>query len=219
LTSGAHREGDLLVYIDPQTQQPVAYQWGGLLSPGILEVRNDWRGRGIGIGIGKSMVEHCLAVAAQAGDDLLWIQCTPSSSIPFWQHMGFTILRGHVSHEQENHAYRVLSRVHGPQEGDATAQVSIEWFPECRKWDKATAPAVAQVLKGVWLDNELALAQRASFFRRLVDGDVVVRVVVDGQEWYFDKAKYESALALGVEDCRNGFRVDTLYRPSRLLVK
>lgn len=56
-------------------KQPVAYQWGGLLRPDILEVRNDMRGRGIG----KELVEHCLALAADAGEDILYIQCKPST--------------------------------------------------------------------------------------------------------------------------------------------
>ena len=36
LTVKAHEEGKLLIYVDTQSQQPVAYQWGGLVTPGIL---------------------------------------------------------------------------------------------------------------------------------------------------------------------------------------
>jgi len=209
LTTKAHDEGGLLVYIDPQSHAPVAYQWGGLLSPGILDVRNGMRGHGIG----KALVEHCLALADEAGEDLLSIQCKPSTSIPFWQAMGFTLLGNKEPHEQENYAYRVMQRVRGPFDGDSTSEVAIEWYPEERKWDAAVPAVESQSIQGAWFGDELELEERASFFADLVPHDVVVRIVVDGQEWYCDKAKYERAEFVGVERCRNGYRVDTLSRP------
>lgn len=213
LTARAHQNGELLVYLDERSSRPLGYQWGGLVTPGILEVRNDARGRGIG----KALVEHSLALAAATGEDLLWIQCEPRSSIPFWQRMGFTLLADKVAHghplEQGPYAYRVMPRMRGPWEGEATAQVSLEWFSERRKWDKTLAPVATQVLQATWFDDELELPERASFFHRLAEGDTVVRITVDGVEWYCDKAKYEGAESLGVEVCTNGFRVDTLYRP------
>lgn len=214
LTVSAHEEERMLVYIDPHTQQPVAYQWGGLIRPGILEVRSDMRGHGIG----KALVEHSLALATQAGHDLLWIKCKPNSSIAFWQRMGFTLLVDESTYEQENYAYRVMLRVRGPWEGSATAQVVIEWFPECRKWDKTIAPVVTQVIEGAWFGDQLELTERASFFCLLVERDVIVRFVVDGHELYCDKAKYERASELGVEACENGFRIDTLHLSSSALV-
>ena len=102
LTVKKHAEGELLVYVDPQTQQSVAYQWGGLISPGILEVRDDMRGRGLG----KALVEHSLALAAEAREDMLLIQCKPSTSIPFWEARGFALISDKPSHERANYAYR-----------------------------------------------------------------------------------------------------------------
>ena len=63
LTKKQHERGELLVYIDEQANEPVAYQWGGLVRPGILEVRDDMRERGIG----RALVAHRLATAAAAG--------------------------------------------------------------------------------------------------------------------------------------------------------
>lgn len=84
LTVDAHEAGKLLVYVDEGSQEVVAYQWGALVHPGILEVRNDMRGRGIA----KALVAHRLAEAAEAGHDVLRIQCAPRSSIPFWGEHG-----------------------------------------------------------------------------------------------------------------------------------
>jgi hypothetical protein len=40
LTEEMHRAGRLLVYIDAKSKDAVAYQWGGLITPGVLEVKN-----------------------------------------------------------------------------------------------------------------------------------------------------------------------------------
>jgi GNAT superfamily N-acetyltransferase len=87
LTEKCHHERELLVYIDGETSEPVAYQWGGLLQPGILEVRYDMRRKGIG----KKLVERRIAQAYKLDQCLLLIQCKPSTSIPFWKSMGFTL--------------------------------------------------------------------------------------------------------------------------------
>ena len=54
LTLESQQEGRLIIY--EAGNEPVAYQWGGLIQPGILEVRTDCRGTGIG----RALVEHRL---------------------------------------------------------------------------------------------------------------------------------------------------------------
>ena len=53
LTIESHNAGELLVYIDSETNKAIAYQWGGLITPGILEVRADKRRQGIGKALTK----------------------------------------------------------------------------------------------------------------------------------------------------------------------
>src|SRR4051812_46562674 len=85
-----HAKRKLLVYIDAPSGQPVGFQIGGLLAPGILQVRKDFRRRGIA----TKLVEHCIAQARRANGPFLKIQCTQESSIPFWLKMGFNLYRG-----------------------------------------------------------------------------------------------------------------------------
>jgi GNAT superfamily N-acetyltransferase len=211
LTEKAHKEGRLQVYVDPASQAPVAYQWGGLIYPGILEVRNDMRGRGIG----RVLVEHCLALAADAGEDMLQIQCKPSNSIPFWEAMGFALIVDKPPHERGDYAYRIMRREWGPWEGgDRPARVTVEWYPEARKWDDTVPPSATQNVDGAWYDDELELNERAQFFEGPFGNNTVVHIVVDGREWYCNKARYSEACDLGVEGCANGYRIDTLYRPT-----
>ena len=203
LTRESHDEGKLQVYVDPESQTPVAYQWGGLLRPGILEVRHDLRGRGIG----KEFVEHCLAQAAQAGEYILCIQCKPSTSIAFWRGMGFQL---DDEGGRESYATRMAREsLELPKDGDPV-QVTLEWFPERRKWEASTLPVLAQAIEGRLLGGEVWLSERALCPGRIEDGDAVLRVTVDGQEWYCDKAKYERAEELGVERCSNGYFIEVL---------
>jgi GNAT superfamily N-acetyltransferase len=208
LTKKSHDEGRLLVYIDPASQAPVAYQWGGLVVPGILEVRNDMRGRGIG----QVLVEHCLALAKQAREHILCIQCKPSTSIPFWQRMGFQLTEG--GNSREHYAMRLIQeKLELPDDG-TPVDVVLEWFPERGKWEAATPAVSRHKVRGVLLDGEAWLEERVLGVRRIENGDAVLRVVVDGHEWYCDKAKYEEAEDLGVERCLNGFFVEFLYEPA-----
>lgn len=206
LTAECHEEGRLLVYIDPKTQEPVAYQWGGLVRPGILEVRDNCRGRGLG----KELVEHCLALTVDADEPILVIHCKPSTSIPFWQRMGFQLL----SNEErgENYAVRLVQRQFELLDEGEPVDVTIEWFPEERKWEASTPPALAQTIRGSLFEGEVALAERIMFYKDLVERDPVVRVRVNDREWYCDKAKYEEAEYLGLQRCTNGFYADVLYQ-------
>ena len=210
LTQRLHEEGKLLVYIlDEDSGEPVAYQWGGLLQSGILEVRDDLRGRGIG----KALVEHRLFEAAEAGEDILHIQCKPSTSIPFWQRMGFEL---RPDSDGTNYAVRYMQReLELPSEGKPV-QVLVEWFPEARKWESTTRAIRTLSIAGVLVEgDEVRLAERALCSDEEVERDLVLRVCVNGQEWYCDKAKYAAADELGVERCRNGFFLDVLYRPEQ----
>lgn len=209
LTLRMHEEGRLLVYIDEETGKPVAYQWGGLLQSGILEVRHDMRRRGIG----EALVAHRLAEAVEAGEDILHIQCKPSTSIPFWQNMGFEVRE---SDDGKNYALRYMPRkLELPCEGKPV-QLLVEWFPEARTREPATRAVRTLHIAGVLVeDDEVCLAERALCSDEEVDLDLVLRVCVDGQEWFCDKAKYAAADELGVERCRNGFFLDILYRPEQ----
>jgi GNAT superfamily N-acetyltransferase len=204
-----HQRGQLLVYIDGVTGSPVAYQRGGLLQPGILHVRHDMRGRGIG----KALVAHRLQEAFQAGEDILHIECTPSTSIPFWKRMGFELRRGD---DDKNWALRYMRRTLELPKGGKPVRVLVEWFPEAQRWEPATRPVRTLHITGVLVDDEdVYLAERALCCEEEVEGAVVLRVRVDGQEWYCGKATSAAAEELGVQRCLNGFFLDMLFRPEQ----
>lgn len=135
LTEACHWDGELLVYVDGESGDPVAYQWGGLVRPGILEVRHDMRGKGIG----KKLVARRIAQAYERDQCLLVIQCKPSSSVPFWKSMGFTVLN---SVGGDNYAYRILEKKYELPSEAIPVSVVIRFFPEERKW-KDDVPALS----------------------------------------------------------------------------
>ena len=204
LTLECQREAEVIVFVDEASHEPVAYQWGSLIQPGILEVRADKRGSGIG----RILVEHRLADAHDRNEDILYIQCKPSSSIPFWQRMGFQLVD---SGDGSQHAYRIMPRaLELPSNGEAV-RVEVQWHPEHRKWAPATTPMTTLAPDAARTpDGDIRFAERVHCLDRTQPGDLVLRVVVDGEEVYCDKAKYREAQELGVQPCRNGFYLDAL---------
>lgn len=203
LTLDCHKRSDLWVCADSESGEPVGYHWGDLLSSGVLQVRSSHRGQGIG----RMLVESSVARALRKRQMLLHIHCTPSSSIPFWTKMGFQI------YDDEGHATRILSkRLALPRQG-ASESVEIQIFPEARKWSpelsatRTILPTAKRLPGGV-----VRLGERVAFFDRLNsdDGDPLLRILVGGEERYFDKAKYGGARKLGVKECHNGWYIDVI---------
>ena len=205
LIKKCHDEGKLIVYVDGASGVAVAFQFGGLLAPGILEVRHDMRCRGIG----RKLVEDLIEEARKNDEPFLRIECTPPSSIPFWKKMGFTLYR---SKSDKNLAYRVLEWKHElPVEG-RSVRAEIRFYPEDRNGDQRFAAGA--VSAKCTSDETVFLSERVSFFKMLhsEERDTAVEIVVDGECRYLGKAKY--AKEIGVKQRINGFYIDAIH-PSR----
>ena len=206
LTLQAHQQAKLLVYVDRQSQVAVGYQWGALLEPGILQVRSDMRHQGIG----RKLVQHRITQARRQNQGILYIQCKPRSSIPFWRRMGFTLLEDKDSVRQ--YAYRLLHRARPLPPGGEPVEVSIRFYPEEAKWKADTAPFMtASPPACVYPEGHVRLGERVYGLSRFPNTrDVVVEVIVNGQRRYRDKAKYDAAANVGLQRCRNGYFIDQI---------
>lgn len=207
LTEECHKEGSLLVFVDGPSQEPVAYQWGGLIKSGILQVRSDMRGRGIG----RKLVDRCIADAIKRDEFLLYIQCKPSTSIPFWSAMGFTLV---PDSNRNNCAYRALERKHDLTACVQTAEVVIRFFDENRRWDKTVAPiSIARPTAAISQQGVVQLGETVTFFDGNLSGTqaIVVEIEIDGKQRFLEKPKCEEATRLGVHHCTNGFYIDFLH--------
>lgn len=207
MTQRCHEEGTLLVLIDVNEDIPVAYQWGQLLSSGILQVRNSWRGEGLGL----LMVEHCVGLALQQDEMVLQIECKPSTSIPFWERMGFTIVQGKYGRNATG--YRVLSKELEQPQGGVSASVVISFYSE-EILGNEDYPALARHCTEAIIaeDGKIHLAERAAFSKNCLSmgSDLVIEIMVEGELIYRDKAKRQGAKNHGVNRCCNGFYIDTV---------
>jgi GNAT superfamily N-acetyltransferase len=209
LTKEQHDDGELLVYVDGKSGSAVAYQWGSLIYPGILEVRHDMRHKGIG----RLLVERRIAEACEGDECFLFIQCEPSSSATFWERMGFTAFN---LPNGDLRAYRTLGKTHKIPTESKAVNVLIRFYPEAKKWDENTsALSVATPSAFQTLDGVIHLGKRVLFFTELHPhcGDIVVEIEVAGQSLYCDKAKYPKSRSIGVKRCTHGFFIDQIFRP------
>lgn len=212
-TLKAHRERKLLVYVDPQTDLPIGYQWGGLIEPGILQVKHEMRGRGIG----RQLVEHRIAQARRKEQDLLYIECQPATSIPFWQKMGFKLL---PPANGKQYAYQILEKALALPPHGSPVDIEIRFYPEATLWEPTTPAVVSSTPKAfAYADGVIRLAERVHSFDRLYPelGDAVVEILLNGKPLFKDKAKRESAASIGVRRCPslNGYFIDRIHsRPS-----
>lgn len=207
LTKDSHEEGTLLVYINGEDEQPVAYLWGDL-NTGILEVRQDMRGKGIG----RELVKHSIKQAIKRDECFLVIECSPPTSIPFWQHMGFTLFN---SVRGENYAFKTLEKKHQIPSNGVPVDVAIRFFPEDRNYNVETSAYSTATPKAVkTADGIIHLAERVLFFSEPHPhpSDIVVEIEVAGQISLCDKAKYPEAHKMGVQRCRHshGFYMDQI---------
>lgn len=205
----AHRQKELFVCVEKGTNLPVAFQSGGLTQDGIFEVRQDYRGKGIG----RMMVEHCIALASEQNECLLYIESVFQST-SFWQKMGFTVIE---NPNGDVYAYRTIDkRLRLPKNGSPVAVV-IRFFHEKRKYGPGPEPYTAYSPKAKLApDGIVYLSQRVQFHEKEFPDarDVVIEIVVDGKCRYCDKAKY--ADQIGVQRCTYGFYIDRVNLASPL---
>ena len=187
----------------------VAFQVGSY-NPDILCVRKDRQYHGFGC----TMFEASFARAMDNNVNVLTVECSPISSLPFWMKQGFELyknvtgLRGPV-------VRRVLHREFHLPKDMPEVEVTISFFPEAILYNDDVSPLIDDRLCGVFMPSaEIALPHRVIAPDDCTDyKDLVVKVLVHNKERYFDKAKYSDAQVLGIQ--RDGigpsFYIDKIF--------
>lgn len=188
------------LYVATVGDRIVGYQVGALVQSGILQVREEWRHRGVG----TALVRYLIALNKRRGNWLLRVQCKPRSSIDFWKRMGFTI------DESANGFLALTAKLRQPK-GEPVGVV-ITFYPEQVKWKPETPPLSTHTVEGVLKGGKVYLPRPVVQDEgTYVDvRDMVVRIEVDGVERYRDKARYERAGDVGIRSCRGGFWLKTV---------
>ncbi len=218
LLSEPHCERRLLVGAENESGEIVVFQVGGLLEPGILEVRPDRRR----MGYGRRVVEYCIEQARREDVSVLHIDCKPASSVPFWIRMGFRLYSdafgGRCPCQVGNHAFRILDRIYDCHSSVGRPVAIDVTF-------RAGSDVVlnrTQVSGTLHDDGRIALPHRIVSYcpcSVFAFNDTFVDVNVNGNTCYSGKAKYAAAETIGVEK-RGGevFVIDSLTLPSSRLV-
>lgn len=203
-----HERGLVNVCVDKHSAQVVGYQSNDLTSPGILEVRRDFRR----LGVGKALVKHRVLEVRKQNECMLYIQCTPESSLPFWRAMGFIPIAV-KGWGDSIYAYKILSQRHRLSKKGTPVKVEISIFLESKRSGlkpySKVRPQAVRTPAGL-----IQLAERVVCFERLYEnlglGDPYFKILVNGRILFNDKAKRDQAELLGIQRCKNGFYLDRI---------
>ena len=193
-------DGDL--WVIHEGGEAVAFQVGDY-GTYMVCVRKDRRCQGYG----TALFESSLARAIEDGVTVLAGECSPPSSLPFWQKMGFERY-GDTSPWAPITVRRVLHHEHHVRAQLPKTRVAISFWPEAASYNHSpdVLPFRVCELTGGRLDNgAIILSRRVIGFADDEPGrDLVVKIEVDGDTRCFCKAKHEEAMAVGVQRDRHG---------------
>jgi GNAT superfamily N-acetyltransferase len=168
----------------------------------IMEVRPDKRGKGYGRALAEDWIRNMIAKGAA----YLEIECAPSTSLGFWNKMGFRKL---PSNNGKAYARRILHQTFELPQGE-DVDVKISFFREEALYRKGIRPTAVHRPRAVKHGDQIRLAERVIGMKSVPFEDVAVKIQVDDKTLYFEKAKYPEAKALGIRRYRGAFYCDCL---------
>lgn len=185
---------------------------GFLERTNFLEIKPDWRGRGLGAELAKFMLQR----EYDAGRSVVDIGIAPSSAEPFWRDgMGFTVVRQRHWHGGGMFAYKVLNRIFELGAG-TRAPYSVAFYSadEARSIDPV--PFIRFDGIGERLaDGGIQLPERAYCFNpdHTQFEDCFVAIELDGEALVFDKTRRSLSAKFGVQKDKGG-----IYFVDRILL-
>lgn len=204
LIERSHSQKRLLVFIDSQSGQAVAFQMGGLTTPGIMEVREDMRGKGIG----RALVGHRVTEALKNDALILFVECNPDSSIPFWKRMGFKMAPTNT----KNYAYRILKKPLTLPDRGKPIEVIIKAFPEDRWGKRASRPLLKESPKAVITSDKVVhFDERISIPSKPIMDDLIIKIEVEGVRKFESKGSCFWCEEFGIKSCDNGYFIDSFH--------
>jgi GNAT superfamily N-acetyltransferase len=183
----------------------VAFQVGDYAAE-IACVRKDCQRQGLG----SKLFMASLARATRAGANVMEGQCSPSSSLPFWESKGFVRYGG----EHSLLVRKIIQRSLKIPSVSIDVNVTITFFPARALYPTADGPGTVHCLNaGRTADGVVHLAHRVVGLdwnaRR--GSDLTVKIEVDGERLCFCPAGLVEAQNLGVRrDFQGTYFVDAI---------
>ena len=198
-------DGDL--WVIRENGVAVAFQVGDYATD-ILCVRKDRQRRGFG----SALFEASLVRAMKDNLNVLEGECSPPSSLPFWQKQGFERYNDPTGHGRIT-VRKALQREHDVPDRMPKVEVGISFFSEEVLYPQNVSPLeVIHLVGGEDSNGAIKLPRRVILFtnNKPKNKDLVVKIVVNGVGRCFCKAKYPEAKAVGVlyQSKDNTFYID-----------
>ena len=195
ITQSLHENGNFLVI--REDGEAVAFQVRQHdYMTGILCVRKDRQRQGYGTALASFSVTR----AYKNNVNVLYRECTPPSSLPFWEKMGFERYSDPISISSIT-VRRVLHRKHDIPADLPRVGVTVGFYRENALHQPGVSPfKVHQLMGGLLKNGNVKLPCRViGLDVDVYKDDLVVKIEVDGDELCFCKSKYDSAEAVGVQ--------------------
>jgi len=205
----ALERGDFYVIRDGD--EAVAFQLGHYAAD-IANVREDKQRQGFG----TALLEAAVARAYRDNVNVLEGECSPRTSLTFWQKHGFERY-GDMSEWGKITVRRILPRSFDLPPDLPRVPVTISFYPERVTYSRGehVGPLAVHHVSGVYLDDGALMLERRVI--GLDDtgrdgGDLAIKIEVDGELRCLCKAKHEPAEEAGViRDSRGGaFYLDAI---------
>ena len=205
---------EAFVFDDPARGGVVGCAWKGLggdlvSCEVVVEVKASCRRRGIG----RALAMHGLAQELQRGQSLFLAECPLQSAVPFCRALGFETFDDAPMHGYVSMMVPVKRDL--PEQLPAAA-VTLELYDNRRRLPDGGVALATFHPKAAHnpADGTVLLGTRVQWFegyaaRRLVQ-EYVVRILVDGHQWYHGKTSYIGAEESGLRRNAAGCWVDIL---------
>lgn len=194
------------LWVIRKNDEAIAFQVGNYAAE-IACVRKEFQRRGLG----KKLFAAALARAKRDNVNVLWGECAPTTSFPFWQSLGFE----RYNDPDDIHIFvrRFIDRRFKLPRGKASAVVEIEFYPEDVLYEKGVSAISVHRPTAISLeDGRIFLAERVVGIAQFGGKDLVIKISLDGVPRCFCKAKYNEAIEAGVRYDGSGrnFYVDVI---------
>ncbi|MCW1985384.1 UNVERIFIED_ORG: GNAT superfamily N-acetyltransferase [Sphingomonas sp. R1F5B] len=205
ITNG-HDAGELLVLKEGDEVAAFALGAPGVID--IFETKPAFRRSGEG----RKLVRYCIERAAEGDMAVIEVECAPSTSLPFWKHMGFQEIRARHGHNPWV-GLRVPKPLALPDGQDR--EVVIRVYDESVTYLADVKPVAEyrpQAVLGE--DGAIYLEERVALYAPDIPpgNNVAVEIIVQGARLGLGKAKRDELEALGVRhDPFRNFYIDVIY--------
>ncbi len=176
LIEEVQKKDELTVAIDNKDNLPVAFYLGNGCNSAILEVRPDYRGKGIG----RLLVEHIIKCAKNKGYPGISGSCSPES-LPFWLKMGFE--RVHNPNQTYEVAYPIRQKHQLPLNCERY-DITFKLYENFGCNNPQKTKVISAALPGQYYDLE------EDFVEYAYNHDTLLVVESAGQKLFGDSIKY-----------------------------